>query len=290
MPLATAIRSVVETYQGSQPLEIYVLSDGFSEVGRRKISHSILEYRASIQWVPIDLTAFHRFSTLPYISKMTYARLEIPNLLPHCISKALYLDADLLVLDDIEKVLETDLDGEVLAAVVDGLDSQIKASQRGLERQPRVRDYFNAGVLLIDLDRWREERISERALQYLNENPCTYFMDQDALNAVCDGLWKKLDPRWNFQKCSQKSIADSNELERPGIVHFVTDAKPWNAGIKNVNATFYDSFRSRTCFARSFPDKMHDLVLGAWCDLKRVLKRYIVPQFKSRQGSSHQRT
>jgi lipopolysaccharide biosynthesis glycosyltransferase len=279
IPLATAIRSLVEAHHGGEPLEIYVLSDGFSAETRLKVSRSISEYDASIQWVSIDLTAFEHFSGLPYTSKMTYARIQIPYLLPSRIARVLYLDADLLVLDDVEKIWETDVEGCVLAAVVDQLDSQIKANQPGLERLPRVRDYFNAGVLFLDLSRWKEERISERAMEYLNENPSSFFADQDALNAVCDGLWKKLDPRWNFQACRVNNIADMSEAARPGIVHFVMGAKPWNAGVKNINAGFYDSFRSRTCFARNSRDKSVDFVLGAWCGLKIILKRNVLPQF-----------
>ncbi len=116
----------------------------------------------------------------------------------------MYLDADILVLDDLESLWETDLEGAVVGAVLDGLDPKLKHGDPGFEEVPRVQDYFNSGVLLIDLGRWREERISERALELLINHPQSLFSDQDALNIVCDGRWKKLDPRWNFQDYYEK--------------------------------------------------------------------------------------
>ena len=151
----------------------------------------------------------------------------------------------------------------------------LKRDVPGLEKMPRVRDYFNAGVLLIDLDRWRKERISEKALEYLAQHLQSPYADQDALNFACDGLWKRLDPRWNFQPFYEKrKIADMDSKERPGIVHFVTQAKPWNARLPNVNASFYDGFRSRTCFARTYDDKLRDILQDGWFHLKEISRRY----------------
>jgi lipopolysaccharide biosynthesis glycosyltransferase len=278
MPLATAIVSLVEAYSGSRPLDLYVLFDRFADVTRQKVAQPVPEWKAVIHWTPIDLAEFKHFSTLPYTSKMTYARLRIPELLPYGISRALYLDADVLVLDDIEKIFELDLKGSILGAVVDGLDSQMKLS-RDFERVPRVRDYFNAGVLLMNLDLWREERISERALQYLSDYPQSIYADQDALNVVCDSLWMKLEPRWNYQECWINNIAKLHGSMRPGIVHFATAEKPWHAGINHINSGFYDSFRRRTRFARSVMNRVSDRGLDAWYSMKCILKMFLPRSF-----------
>ena len=275
MPLATTFRSIVETNRKGWPLEFHVLSDGFSEEMRRRVLNSIPESSATIRWVPVDLTPFREFSTISYVSKMTYARFLISHMFKDDTSRVLYLDADLLVLDDLGPIWETNLEGAVLGAVLDGLDSQLKGGKPGLEKAPRVRDYFNAGVLLIDLDRWKKERISEKALEYLVRNPQSPYSDQDALNVACDTLWKKIDPRWNFQPYyEKKKISDMDPAERPGIVHFVTKAKPWNPSVPNLDARFYDGFRSRTCFARTTQDRLRDTLQGIWSRLKGRLRRY----------------
>lgn len=276
MPLATALRSIVESNRSWWPLEFHLLSDGFSEETRRRVFDSLPKESASVRWVPVDLTHFKKFETLSYISKVTYARLLIPYVFPNVVSKLLYLDADILVLDDLRKLWETNLDGAILAAVIDDIDQQVKSGDPRIEEGvPRVRDYFNAGVLLIDLKRWRNERVSEKALEYLTRCPHTPYSDQDALNVVCDGQWKKLDPRWNFQPYyEKKKISDICQGQRPGIVHFVTREKPWDSSIRCLNAEFYDSFRSRTCFARNSIDKALDTLKGVWSHLKGNLMCY----------------
>jgi lipopolysaccharide biosynthesis glycosyltransferase len=275
MPLAIALRSIVESNQASPPIEVLLLCGDFPENARNKVLDSLPNTTASIRWVTINLELFERLSIVTaHVSKMTYARFLLPHILPDYDGKVLYLDPDILVLDDMGSLWETDLQGAVLGAVPDNLDPQIKHGKPGLETIPRVRDYFNAGVLLIDLHRWREERVSERAMEYLALHPDSPYMDQDALNVVCDGLWKKLDPRWNFQQHINSRISEVAPEQKPGIIHFVTSLKPWQAQSLSLNAGLYDSYRSRTRFARTSRDNVRDMVTEAWYRLKRVLRQY----------------
>jgi lipopolysaccharide biosynthesis glycosyltransferase len=274
MPLATTLRSIVEANHLSWPVKVHVLSDGISESSRRKVLNSLPDGSASIHWRPVDLAAFRDFSTIYYVSKMTYTRLLIPTLFPDTISRVLYLDTDLLVLDDLTPLWETDLNGSVIGAVLDsGIDLLLKPGEPLSQQMPRVQEYFNAGVLLIDLERWRQNHISEKALAYLASHPHSPCMDQDGLNFACDRLWEKLDSRWNFQDHLHKSISQIPSEQRPGIVHFVTCRKPWNPSLPSRDAGFYDVFRSRTCFARTPLDKLLDRLRRFWAHVKDDLKR-----------------
>jgi lipopolysaccharide biosynthesis glycosyltransferase len=274
MPLATALRSVVEANRLSWPLEFHVLSDGICESLRRKVLNSLPDGSASIHWRSVDLTVFRNFSTVYYVSKMTFTRLMISTLFANSISRILYLDTDLLVLDDLTPLWETDLNGSVIGAVLDsGLDLRLKRGEPLSQQMPRVQEYFNAGVLLIDLERWRHNHISEKALAYLSSHPHAPHMDQDGLNFACDRLWKKLDSRWNFQDHLHKSISQMGPEQRPGIVHFVTCRKPWDPSMPSLNAGFYDGFRSRTCFVRKPRDKLLDALRRVWAHIKHDLRR-----------------
>jgi lipopolysaccharide biosynthesis glycosyltransferase len=273
MPLATAIRSIVEANSAYWPLEFYVLTNGLSERTRTRVVCSLPTDSALLRWISVDLERFQGYSTAPYISAMTYARLLIPRAFPESVSRVLYVDCDLLVLDDLAPLWCTDLQGAVVGAVLDGLDAQIKANKPGLETLPRVREYFNAGVLLIDLDRWRAERIAENALDYLIRHPQSRFSDQDALNVACDGRWRRLDVRWNFQGHLYQRIGDIAPNELPGIVHFIDSAKPWIPSSLSANAEFYDEFRRRTLFARSGSDIRWDTARRGWSLLKRRVRK-----------------
>jgi lipopolysaccharide biosynthesis glycosyltransferase len=274
MPLATTLRSIVESNASAWPLEFHVLSGGITEGTRKKVFDSLPKVSASIRWVPVDLNLFREFSTVFYVSRMTYARLLIPRLFPDTVSRVLYLDVDLLVMGDLGQLWETDLDGAVVGAVSDrNLDPALKAGALGAKDVPEVRDYFNAGVLLIDLNRWREERVVENALEFLRGHPRSPYMDQDALNVACDKLWKKLDPRWNFQAHYDKEVSDLAPDRRPWIVHFVWCRKPWDVGAGNYNAKFYDSFRSRTQFSRTQVEKLRDPFRRVQSRMRNVWRR-----------------
>jgi lipopolysaccharide biosynthesis glycosyltransferase len=279
MPLATALRSITEANRASWPLEFWVLHDGIDEALQKKVLSSLPEKSALIVWVPVEMKLFAGFSagTTNYISKITYARLLIPEIFPPTVAKVLYLDADLLLFEDLGSLWQTDLGGAVVGAVADfslhtrflaqGFDPQVgRAHHGGL---PPVRDYFNAGVLLIDLERWREREISKRAFAYLKEHPRSPHMDQDALNFAADTQWLALDPRWNLQNHYAKVRKD----DQRGILHFVTGAKPWLASSRSANAALYDSFRSRTNFARTPTDKLRDALLRFETGIKNVVKR-----------------
>jgi lipopolysaccharide biosynthesis glycosyltransferase len=282
MPLATVLRSIVEANTNAWPCEFHVLTDSISADNQERIFKSLPSGSASIRWVNVDINSFNKFQTLGHISKITYARLLMPYVFPEAVSKVLYLDADTLVLDNLQPLWEADLHGLAVGAVLDPIVlGHIKRPEPGWENIPRVRDYFNAGVLLIDLKRWRELRVSEKAVEYLQAHPESPFSDQDALNVACDGLWTKLDPRWNFLGCYKgKKLSQLSAEALPSIVHFVTYDKPWNAGLLNINAEFYDVFRSRTYFARTPLDKQRDAILSGWIRLKRTLKSWLKPQPK----------
>jgi lipopolysaccharide biosynthesis glycosyltransferase len=288
MPLSTTLRSLVEANPKHWPLEVYILCDGFSPELRKKVRASLPcdgpggEDSAILRWIPIEMSRFAGFSPgeEASVSKMSYARLLVSRVIPKEVRRVLYLDADLLILEDLAPLWQTDLGGAPFAAVPD-LFLQATYEAKGLhpatERAnhfryrglPPVEAYLNAGVLLIDLPRWREEEISEKALDYLTRHPRSPHMDQDALNAASDKRWKKLEGKWNVQDHYQKITPGSG----PGIVHFVTKAKPWLAASRSPNAGLYDSFRKRTGFARTSFDKLSDSFLRVKAGVEKVLRR-----------------
>jgi lipopolysaccharide biosynthesis glycosyltransferase len=273
MPLATTMRSVVESNASHWPIDMYVLSDGVSQPARELVEQSLPPGAANIRWVTVDLGGYDGFSTPTHISRTTYARLVIPRVLPEALDRVLYLDADLLVLDDLEKVCGLPMDGVLVGAVLDTVDGILKRGEPGWEAVPRVAGYFNAGVLLINLAAWRRERVAEQAMEYLGRNPDCVFCDQDPLNVICDRRWKALDARWNYPCFMSGAITDLPADKRPGIAHFLTRRKPWDPRYRSPNAAIFDSFRRRTRFARTPTERVRDAVVRFVAGCKNVLRR-----------------
>jgi lipopolysaccharide biosynthesis glycosyltransferase len=271
MPLATTLRSIVESNVAHWPIECHVLVDEVSLQGRSRVERSLPAQAARIRWHAVDLARFSSFETQATISKMTFARLLMADLLPPGIERVLYLDTDILVLGDLLPLMQTELDGAILGAVHDGLDAELKSRTPEPSGMPIVSDYFNAGVLLIDLARWRANRISAAARDYLIAHPQTRFADQDALNVACNGHWKPLAAHWNFQGHRSTDIAALAQSERPAIVHFITALKPWKADSLSLNAPLFDSWRSRTLFARRPGTRLTDAVRSFLTRMNRAL-------------------
>jgi lipopolysaccharide biosynthesis glycosyltransferase len=157
-----------------------------------------------------------------HVSVSTYYRLLIPTLLPNEVEKVLYLDSDMVVLRSIDELWNTNLDNKALAAVVEPSHYRHAA----LNISPTM-SYFNAGVMLMNLTIWRNEKLAARAVQFVHEHPEKIeFWDQDALNATLPGRWKELPSHWNQTSVVWDSYGQDPIL--PGIVHFTGSSKPWH--------------------------------------------------------------
>lgn len=175
-------------------------------------------------------------------SHITYAtcfRLLLPDLLPD-IDRCLYVDCDTLVHGDLCELFSLPLDGLYFAGVPARgyyLKKEMHRERLGLTSEEFV--YCNAGVLLMNLDKMRSDDVSARLVDALN-NGWT-GADQDALNAVCEGAIKELPLKYNAmvlyfddRHASLKALVDPSEFEeaeqRPVIIHYACDTKPWNGG------------------------------------------------------------
>lgn len=189
------------------------------------------------------------------ISAVMWYRIFLPDLLPAA-ARALYLDCDIVAADDLTPLAHVDLDGRAVGAVHNvpygGADD---ATRVGLDPMAR---YFNSGVLVMDLDRWREREITNRLVAFaLAEADRLVFPDQDALNVVLGDDRAVLDPRWNCQNTLFHSpeagevfgaAAVRAACASPALVHFEGPAlaKPWHYLSRHPYRAVYLQHRAAT--------------------------------------------
>jgi len=255
LPLAVMLRSAGEQLLAGSFLRACVLDDGLTTEDRDRIQRS-LPPRIRIQWCePKPLPA------LPLWGRMTattYQKLMLGDWLPAEVDRAIWLDADLLVLEDLGLLAQLPAASKVAAAVVDPrvprLGSRFGVSGwRALGLNPDA-PYFNAGVMAIDVARWREEEVGGHCLRYLERfAERVTFWDQEALNAVlCDGLWQPLPERWNVHP-SLPAIPGMPAPLDPAVIHFSGSLKPWiHRGTDDWSHRF-DAVVDRTPWAGSRP-------------------------------------
>lgn len=208
----------------------FVLHDGVPKAVQDQVEKALRTGRVSLEWIRIPDQDTPAFAVhLKHSSRATYFRLRIPDLLPANVRRAIYLDTDLIVRGDIADLWSHHLAGHALGAVVDGWQCpKTFAAQQDLSAGGH---YFNAGVLMLDLDRLRREGHFARALDLLSQRSFR-FDDQDVLNICFWKDWRPLPPAWNFQRNFLYDDfatwrAATSEAPRPEIVHFTDSLKPW---------------------------------------------------------------
>jgi lipopolysaccharide biosynthesis glycosyltransferase len=197
---------------------------------------------------------FHGVAAWPsHLTAATLLRLRLPSLLKD-VDRVVYLDCDLVVLKDITTLYDTDLLGFPLAACLDFwltgappfappiVGWGVGEWHKFLSEVVRLSDrkaYFNAGVLVMDLNRFRNTGLIHAAEQFLEQtNYKTVYVDQDALNHVINGAFVRLDSRWNV--LGSRSETDLNNTDcgitvspapsrsDPWILHYAGPYKPWS--------------------------------------------------------------
>jgi lipopolysaccharide biosynthesis glycosyltransferase len=231
--------------------DIVVACTGDLGSEEEKLSRSVKGYRNCT--LRIERFTTPRGVTFPvraHYSVDTYTRLSIAEFFPEQAEKALYLDSDMVVVGSIDELWQTDVSDVILAAVpIPGSD---RCAFLGI---PDTYGYLNAGVMVINLARWRGEKIFDRLLDYIVHNPEKLIdADQDVLNGCLYDRWRPLPYVWNvispfFFDYHNLGISDSERTAvRDGarIVHFNGASKPWSYLSRHPRKSDYTKYLMRT--------------------------------------------
>lgn len=226
--LAVSLQSLIANASEKNYYSIKVLHTNISAENKKKISRYEQE-NVNIEFV--DLNYYiekiqDKLYTRDYYSKTTYFRLFLPNLYPQY-DKVLYLDSDIVILDDIAKLYHTDMGDNLVAGAPDDVIQNIKVFQDYAEKVVGVADYrkyFNAGVLLMNLDELRKFKFQEKFIYSLEKIKFAVAQDQDYLNRLCKGRVKLIDKGWNRMPMPDDKIKTSDIK----LIHYNLAYKPWH--------------------------------------------------------------
>ena len=167
-----------------------------------------------IEFVPmtVDTTAFQLNEKSLFNETLLY-RLFIPETFPS-LDRMLYLDSDIIVRHDITEFYNTEFNE---CHYIAGVGEDYSYYGR-----PPPMTYINAGVVLMDLNRCRSFGFTTKTLAVLKYRCLPYF-DQDAINLVCNGKIKLVDPTYNY--CNWTSGMSSSKQKSPTVVHFARTFK-----------------------------------------------------------------
>ena len=258
MQVAVAGRSAIENLQDNRHINLYIIDGGIKSHNKQKILKSLDSKKCKVEFIQIPdallekieeahkLVASEGVTTkAEYISIASFYRLLIPELIPQEFDKVIYLDSDLVVRENLEKLWQADLGESFVLAAQDTWIPYVSSPTGFFNCEklsvPPDSKYFNAGVLVIDLKKWRDAGISAKAIEYFVQNlEHVGWYDQGILNGLLAGKWGELDPRWNmsptsvfgFSSWQQSPFSEEmyNTLTRdPFIIHYVSEKKPWTS-------------------------------------------------------------
>ena len=252
----------------STPFSFHILLDsrGFDEYSPQELAklpalESLLNSVHSCAIITHDCAAL--LDTLPVEvnpSRVIYSRLFLARFVDLCVEKCLYLDVDMLALGDIREIFANDLQDSIIAVARDVVSTQAPLPAKDRSKAPYVfgkkHCYFNSGMMLVNLPKWRACKIEQQALAFLQAYSPIYF-DQDVLNAIISDQITLLDICWNFQmqfynqyRFYEYRIAQGLSRTNPlaqsfhnrKLIHYVCEPKPWDSPYLALDSTHLPMF------------------------------------------------
>lgn len=261
--LGTTLLSVLKN--SKEKWNVFIVYENLSEETKVKINKIVKFYTSKVNYIEIDKKGLEKFRVGlgTHLSSIVFARLFIPEFLKNE-EKAIYLDCDIVVLKPLEKLYEMDLNGKSIGVILDGKKDQKSSLQRLNLNLDRT--YFNAGVMVMDLKKLRENGKFLKTIEYcLKPDRELQLNEQDALNIMFENDYMINDLTWNYTHGnSEENTYEESEI---GIVHFTGDMKPWDCRSYSPYKHLYWRYLNETPW-KGFEEENKTL--------KNILKRELV--------------
>lgn len=223
--LTVALRSLIDNSCKRFDYRIHVLIDKLNDENMMVLS-SMQTENVSIEFVNVSgklKSLCEKLHLRDYYSKATYYRFFIPEMFPEY-RRGVYLDCDIVLNTDVAHLYHAILGRNLVAAVTDEIITDIDVFAcyselvLGIPRQ----DYFNAGILVMNLAEMRRIHIEQLFADLLERRTYRVAQDQDYLNVLCQGRVTYVNKYWN-----KTPMPDSDVSITPNIAHYKINFKPW---------------------------------------------------------------
>lgn len=242
--MGVSLCSIFENKKGDYHINVYVLDGGILKKDKKRLE--VLEeiYDFKIRYIEMDTVFFKNFSVNMHYTQAVYYRIITPKILPN-IKKILYLDCDLIILDDLYELYNTDIGNYPYGAVEDLFLAKTRNEELGIHKDGK---YFNSGVLLMNIDKCNELNTDEIILQFIRKNVDKLkYVDQDALNVTMLNKIFPLEHKYNYFPflADNKELNESEIKNNVKIIHYA-GRKPWNYFDKNIFIQKYFYYSNKT--------------------------------------------
>ena len=227
--LAVSVCSILKNANPDDKINFYILDGGLTQEEKSSIEDLKKIKDFSIEYISIDQ---EEFKNCPlnvikkgdkyeptHVTLPTYFRIKLPSLLKR-LDKILYLDCDVIVRTSLEELYKQNIQDKAVLMVFDA-ENEKECQRLDLKR------YFNAGVMFINLDYWRKNKIEDKLFNFINRNNKEIlWFDQDVTNVVLQDKIGEISNKWNYQYFQYKDV-NLDEFAQCSIIHMAGRFKPW---------------------------------------------------------------
>lgn len=217
--MGASMVSVLKNNPG-QEVVFHIFTDGYSSENKEKIAVLAKQYKCDCILYKLNMKPFEGFHIkVARFSRITYGRIYMPKVLLGEVHRFIYVDADAMCIQPLNDLWNLNLNGKAMAAVSETLDA---VAYRAGYLKLKSGKYFNDGIMLVDVDEWEKQKITEQCFAYQNE-PKERFLgqSQDVLNLVFDGKNYFLPAQYNVYGGGYRDKNDSV------FIHWTGRRKPW---------------------------------------------------------------
>lgn len=259
--LCVTLYSILANSNKNDFYDLNILDNGISEKNKKRIEKSLKEYKnKKLIYIKTEeyIKKLDFIEYNPRYTYTTYLRLFIPQIFSKY-PKIIYLDCDLIVNQDLHELYTTNLHNHALAACQDYFcftetKSDPEWNNYVVEKikLSKVEDYFNAGVLIMDITKLKAMNFDKKCFEVLQDVNSFKYLDQCTLNILFRNDYQKLDFKWNVQwhawacdvTINKEYSAKIQKLkDNPGIIHYISTSKAWTHPEKEGADYFWENAR-----------------------------------------------
>lgn len=219
--LVAFLKSIEMNHKTDEIVDVYIIDDNISKNNVEKITNSLCLDKMVLNWIEMK-DAIPKDMNLPFVINSypinIFVRLLIPYFIPSHIKKVIYFDVDMIMQDDISNLWKIDIGDFIVGAVSDTIGPVVRIIGEGVKNYAELglnpnEKYFNSGLLVINIERWLAENITQNTLETITKNKkYASLSDQYGLNVTIIGKWYEIDSTW--------SCFSVRNLPNPSLIHY----------------------------------------------------------------------
>lgn len=262
-PALVTIKTLLMNNTSVEDINIYYVENNVSDENKKMITDLVKTYQRKIIFIPMP-EEYLSIEGLMRTNAIVYSYCFFQDILPKEVDKVILLEGDSIVTGDLSEMYDMDIDDYYVGAA-DDLQSKWYKRKLGMKDNS---PYFNCGIMLMNLKKWREDKVSDKLKEMIKNGEAKFFYEvQDELNVLMEEKVKILPPKYNcttaiflfdyesmkiYRKPSTCCSKEEFEVgkQEPLIVHFtknqIIQPRPWIADCTHPYKDYYIQAKNET--------------------------------------------